>query len=158
MAVVIDSENFRSRAAALQTTGGEGGGKMDDVLKRLGILETIVNEVRVDVSAIKATLPHLATKADLKEAFGSLESKIAGTQGSLEAKMHGMETRLIQWFIGTAITLVALAFGIAKYVPVTVHSGARGTEASPVHSGIAAPTGETTLSPSATPSSLTFTR
>ncbi len=89
---------------------------MDDILKRLGVLESSMGETRADVSAIKAALPHLATAAALREVEGTLKAQIAESRGSLEAKIHAMETRTIQWFIGTAIALVAAVFGIARYL------------------------------------------
>lgn len=39
---------------------------MDEVLKRLGAVETAVSETKVQISAIAATLPHLATKDDVR--------------------------------------------------------------------------------------------
>ena len=67
---------------------------MDDVLRRLGVVESLVSETRVDVSAIKASLPHLATKAEI----------------------NALETRIIRWFVGTTIAAVSAAFMIAKFV------------------------------------------
>ena len=40
---------------------------MDDVLRRLGIVESSVADTREDVSAIKSAFAHLATKADVSE-------------------------------------------------------------------------------------------
>jgi hypothetical protein len=94
MASIIDTEYFRGKAAASQRTSGNGGGSVDDILKRLGIVESSVAEIRGDVREIKAVLPHLATKADL----------------------NALETRQIKWLIGTVITCTALAFSIAKFV------------------------------------------
>lgn len=67
---------------------------MDDVLRRLGIVETLTAETRNDVSAIKATLPHLATKADISS----------------------LETKIIRWIVGTTIAAASVAFTIAKFV------------------------------------------
>jgi hypothetical protein len=53
----------RSRAGKSNSGGGDG---MDDVLKRLGAVETAVSETKVQVGAIAATLPHLATKDDVR--------------------------------------------------------------------------------------------
>jgi hypothetical protein len=64
MAKIIDADRFREKSAA-RSAGGSGGGKVDDILKRPSIVESLVGEMRVDVGAIKATLPHLATKADI---------------------------------------------------------------------------------------------
>jgi hypothetical protein len=67
---------------------------MDDVLRRLGVVESLVAETREDVSAIKATLPHLATKADISS----------------------LETKIIRWIVGTTIAVASVAFTIAKFV------------------------------------------
>lgn len=63
---IVDVDRFRTRPSA-HGTGGNGGGDMDDVLRRLGIVESAVSGAREDVSAIKSALAHLATKADLHE-------------------------------------------------------------------------------------------
>ena len=81
---------------------------MDDILRRLGVVESLVAETREDVSAIKATLPHLATKAD-----------VAGTKADINevrADINALETRIIRWFVGTTIAGISVAFTIAKFV------------------------------------------
>ena len=78
---------------------------MDDVLRRLNNVESAVAEIRADVSAIKSTLPHLAT-----------EARLCAVEGSLNAKINNLETSLIKWMIGTVISTAALAFAIAKFV------------------------------------------
>jgi hypothetical protein len=98
---VVGSDRFRSRDAASPAAGGSGGGNMDDILKRLGLVESSVTDIRAQVSAITAVTPHLATKADVS---------------SLRADMNSMETSIIKWIIGTTITSAALAFTIAKFV------------------------------------------
>ena len=74
---------------------------MDDVLKRLGVVESLLGETREDVSAIKATLPHLATKADVNE---------------VKSLINANETRVIRWIVGTTIAAASVAFTIAKFV------------------------------------------
>ena len=67
---------------------------MEDILKRLGNVETYVSELRSQVSAILAIIPHLATKADVA----------------------AVEAAIIKWIIATVLATAALAFTIAKYV------------------------------------------
>ena len=67
---------------------------MDDVLRRLSVVESLVAETHEDVSAIKATLPHLSTKADISS----------------------LETKIIRWIVGTTIAVASVAFTIAKFV------------------------------------------
>lgn len=81
---------------------------MDDILRRLSVVETSVAEIRADVSAIKAILPHLASKADVAD----MKADIAAVRGDI----HALETRIIKWIIGTVMTSAALAFAIAKFV------------------------------------------
>jgi hypothetical protein len=104
MASIIDADRFRARQAA-RGAGGSDGGNVDDVLRRLGAVEALVTETRVDVGAIKATLPHLATKAELRE---------------VRSDISAMETRMIRWIVGTAIAsisvAVSVAFAVAKFV------------------------------------------
>jgi hypothetical protein len=71
-----------------------GGGDMDDVMRRLGAVETDISDMKADISAIKAVIPHLATKADVSD----------------------VKTSIIQWIVATTITVAALAFSIAKFV------------------------------------------
>lgn len=72
---------------------------MDEILRRLGAVEAAVSDIKSDVSALKATSNHLATKNDVS----SLESK------------------LIRWCVGTAIAVAALAFTIARFVVPTIN-------------------------------------
>jgi len=67
---------------------------MDDVLKRLGAVESTVSEIRTQVSAIAAILPHLATKADV----------------------NAIENATIKWTIATIIATAGLTVAIVKFV------------------------------------------
>jgi hypothetical protein len=111
---------------------------MEDVLKRLGIVESHVSELRPQVSAILAVLPHLATKADLAELRSTIKTDIADVRvaltsdiagvraalsagladvrGELRAGIAAVETRMIKWIVATMTTLAALAFSVAKFV------------------------------------------
>ena len=81
---------------------------MDDVLRRLGIVESLVTATREDVSAIKAILPHLATKADVIATKADINE--------LRSDMNSMEARMIRWLVGTTIAAASAAFTIAKVV------------------------------------------
>lgn len=56
--------------------------------------------LQVEVGVLTATIPHLATKAELQ----------------------AMEVHIIRWFVGTAVAIAALAFGIARFVALPVAS------------------------------------
>ena len=75
---------------------------------RLGAVESAVAEIRALVASIAAVLPHLATKADVKE----LRVEIAG----LRSEFYAREALQLKWLIGTLIASVALACTIAKLV------------------------------------------
>ncbi len=89
----ISRENYIWRPPQ-HCSSEDRGGNVEEILKRL-------NAVEVQVSAIAAVIPHLATKSDLS----------------------GLETRVIKWIVATMITSLAtmiasvgLAFTIAKIV------------------------------------------
>ena len=96
----------RSGAIANAAAGsGSGGGGVEDILKRLGNVEAHVSELRSQVSAILAIIPHLATKAD-----------VAGAVGQIKADVAAVETAIIKWIVATVLASAALAFTIAKFV------------------------------------------
>jgi len=68
--------------------------------------------MRADVSAIKAVMPHLATRADVS----ALRGEVAAVEGSLKAEINALETKVIKWIIGSVITSASLAFAIARFV------------------------------------------
>jgi hypothetical protein len=84
----------RSTVSNSAVGSGSGGSDVDDILKRLGNVETHVSELRSQVSAILAITPHLATKADVA----------------------AVETVIIKWIVATVLASAALAFTIAKFV------------------------------------------
>lgn len=85
---------------------GSGGGDMDDVLRRLGSLEKDVSEIKTQVGGIMAQLPHMATRADVAQL----------PHMATKADVSDAKTSIIQWMVGTAIAVAALAFAIAKFV------------------------------------------
>lgn len=91
MGAIVDADRFRQKAGG--TSGGDGG-TMDDILRRLGAVEATVGDLRTDVGAIKAVMPHLATRADISS----------------------LETKVIRWLVGTLIAATSMAFTIAKFV------------------------------------------
>ena len=74
---------------------------MDDILTRVGNLEATLTDVRSDVASLKATVQHLATKAEV---------------GELKALISSVEASVIRWVVGTAIGTAAVAFAAAKLV------------------------------------------
>jgi hypothetical protein len=123
---------------------GGGGGMEDDVLKRLGVVESSVSEIRTQVGGITSILPHLATKADLSREIGSVRAEVgsgiaalSSEIGSVRAEIGSLkvdltenigllkvdltekigllENRLVRWIIGIIIAAAGLAFTIGRY-------------------------------------------
>ena len=93
--------NPRGTVSSSPVGSGSGGGDVEDILKRLGNVETHVSELRSQVSAILAIIPHLATKADVAD---------------VKADVAAVETTIIKWIVATVLASAALAFTIAKFV------------------------------------------
>ena len=109
------SGKFPSQVLAANSNSGGGG--MDDILRRLGTVESAVFEVREQVNGIAATIPHLATKADLSE----IREEVSGIAAVIphlatKADVRAVETSIIKWLVPTAIAIAGLAFSIAKFV------------------------------------------
>ena len=119
---------------------------MDDILNRLGKVESAVSEikqqvtgivatipslatksdvdaVRIEVSELRgevrgiaATIPHLATKAELSAEIGSLRTELKTEIGSVRAAINALETSIIKWIIATVIAAMSLGVAIEKFV------------------------------------------
>lgn len=104
--------------------------EMDDLTARVGRLEVIMADTRADVAFIKATLPHLATKAELADLKTELKGEIGGLRAELKAdigrldarieRVDGniarMEVALIRWVVGSTVAGIGVAFTAARLV------------------------------------------
>jgi len=108
----LASYNHPGRDSRSNVDSGGGGGYVEDILKRLGAVETNVSELKSQVSGILAILPHLATKADVAD----VGTDVAQLKGEMWAAISGLETRIIKWIVATLLTSTGLAFTIAKFV------------------------------------------
>jgi len=63
----------------------DGGGHVEDILKRLGKVEADVSELKSEVSAILATIPYLATKADVRSAVAEVLDKCGSLMSGIAA-------------------------------------------------------------------------
>jgi hypothetical protein len=145
---IIDSDRYAgTRGPSSRTAGGSGGGfKVDDILRRLCTLETLMDDVRtqvvdirVQLSTVLGVLPTLATKADLtaeigavrkdlsadltgvRTEVGDVRTDLAASIGSVRADIHALETRLIKWIVGAALASAGLAATIASLIVKFVH-------------------------------------
>jgi hypothetical protein len=96
---------------------------VDDVMKRLGVLERDMSELKVQVGTIAAQLPHLATKAEIGDLkamtsaqIGDLKAMTNAQIGDLKAAISEAQTSIVQWVVGTTIAAAGIAFAIAKLV------------------------------------------
>jgi hypothetical protein len=81
---------------------------VDDILKRLGVLESSVAALVGDVREIKGILPFLATKADVE----CVRTEVEKVRTDVAEAVSSM----IKWCVGTAVALVTVSFSIAKFV------------------------------------------
>jgi hypothetical protein len=96
-----------TQAKSEQTITNQILDRVDDFGRRLGGVE-------IDLAIIKS---NYATKEDLARLYQAM----TGIDGSLDAKMAQMETRLIKWFIGTALTMVTISTSLAFLVARFIH-------------------------------------
>jgi len=133
--------NRRGAISNALVGSGSGGGGVDEILKRLGNVETHVSELRTQVSSILAVIPYLATKADLKGDTAEIKAAIGDVKAEAKAdiaevkaaakadiaevktaiadvktQMASQQTAMIKWIIATVLTAAGLAFTIAKFV------------------------------------------
>ena len=132
--------NRRGAINSASAGSGGGGGGVDDLLKRLGNVETHVSELKSQFSAISATVSHLATAASVSDlrstvahlataaSVSDLRSEVTGilkvipylaTKADLsdvKTAVASMEAAIIKWIIATTLTSAAMAFAIARFV------------------------------------------
>jgi hypothetical protein len=110
----------RSTVSSSTVGSGSGGGDVEDILRRLGNVETSVSEVRTQVSAILAVMPHLATKADVADVRSDMASiphlATKADVADVRSDMASMEAAIIKWIVATVLASAGLAFTIAKFV------------------------------------------
>jgi hypothetical protein len=130
----VSDGRFPSRVRVGNSNGG-GGGDMDEVLKRLGAVETAVSEIKVQVGAIAATLPHLATKDDVRVEISAVRVEVAEVKaqvagiaavmphlatkadlGAVKAEVSELGSKLISWLVATGIATAGLVITAMKFV------------------------------------------
>ena len=87
----------------------ERGYVVDEILKRLGAVETDISKLKVDVGIITS---NYATKTDIAE----VKTLIADLRTELKSGIDALETKMIKWFVATSLTVGSLAFTAAKYL------------------------------------------
>jgi hypothetical protein len=82
---------------------------MGDLVPRVARLEADVSQLKVDVAEMKATLPHLATKADLAPIQALLP------HFATKAGLASMESRLIRWMVGSWVAMAGLMTALFRF-------------------------------------------
>jgi hypothetical protein len=117
---------------------GSGGGHVEDILKRLGNVESDVSELKSEVRGVLAIVPHLATKADvmdvrtavadlrgemnelrgeMKSGLSEVRAEMAAGLGSVRAEMAaglGSVTAEMAAGLGSVRSEMAAGFGAIK--------------------------------------------
>jgi hypothetical protein len=102
---------------------------MDDLTARVGRLETIAADTRADVAAIKATLPHLATKPDMSDPRAELKADIGRLDARIErvdGNVARMEASMVRWFVGLTVACGGVAGSLAFTAAKLIHRVAAG--------------------------------
>ena len=90
---------------------------MDDILKRLGTVESSVFSLAGDVREIKGVLQSLATKSEVEKLRTEVQAMRAdlGTEiQKVRTEMATYASSVIKWIVGTMMASTALAFSAAK--------------------------------------------
>jgi hypothetical protein len=107
----------------------------DDLKDVLLALKNEISPIRDDVTILKATIPHLATKADLnaeispintklatiphlatKADFSALETRLSTHIEAMGTKIAAMEGKIITWVAATGVGCAGLALAVAKLI------------------------------------------
>jgi hypothetical protein len=114
------------------------GDNVDDILKRLSAVEQSVSgiaatmphlatksdirdgrveisELRTEVRSIAAIVPHMATKADLNAEMGSLRAELRSGFATQRAEAKVSELTLVKWIIAIVLSSAGLAASIARF-------------------------------------------
>src|SRR6185503_20463475 len=130
MNAVIDPNSFCSTAAA-SLDADKARGNMDEILKRLGILETTLTDVRLQLASVLALLPTFATKADLANvekkadaiaavlAHLATKAELEGVRTDVQTVRTDLQTQvsvLIKWIVGTGLGAAGVAAAVATVI------------------------------------------
>ena len=108
-------DRFRSRHAASPEFGVSSGGDVNDNSQQLTDIQKTVIELR---SKLDATLPHLATKAELESVRVEVESvrveveSVRVEVASVRVEMHSLRGDMVKWVVGTLIAGIAAASAV----------------------------------------------
>ena len=89
---------------------------MEDILKRLGNVESDVSELKSEVRGILAIVPHLATKADVMDvrtAVADLRGEMNELRGEMKSGLSEVRAELAAG-LGSVRSEMAAGFGAIK--------------------------------------------
>jgi septal ring factor EnvC (AmiA/AmiB activator) len=94
--------------------------RLTGVETQLAAVETQLKGVETRLTVVETDLAVVKSNYATKEDIAKLQHSISSGDDKLEIKMAQMETRLIKWFVGTAVTLSAvvgtIAFSVARFI------------------------------------------
>jgi hypothetical protein len=118
------ADRFRSTAAALPDFGAGSGGNMSETFRQFEAIEKALGEIRASVVAVNAkldaTLPHLATKAELQSVrieVQSVRTEVESVRTEVESVrtlVQQVRADLIKWIISALIGGVVAAVALAQ--------------------------------------------
>ena len=114
----IDERHARAHAEGLDQALREEVATKSDITGVKHEIEALRAELKTDFAEIRAeTKADIAdVRAEMKAGFDEVKHEFAAERLSSKADMAVQEATLLRWFIGTAITLVALTATIVKFV------------------------------------------
>jgi hypothetical protein len=98
--------------------------RLQGLAETLGRVEATLNTAAAAIAALNATVPHLATKAELAGLRGELATEIATLRGqtttdfaSLRGEMIKLELRLVLWLGGVVVAAAGALFAALHHWP-----------------------------------------
>ncbi|MDW8845562.1 hypothetical protein SD961_06560 [Erwinia sp. MMLR14_017] len=87
--------------------GGDGGGTMNDLIKRVEKLEADTHQIKLDLAILTTRSENFVTKADLTHQLSLTESRISGKIDSINNRI--IWTHLVPALVGIILWFVKVA-------------------------------------------------
>lgn len=92
------------------------GDIVDDILKRMGNLETDVSKLKVDVGIIASNYATKSDIAEVKTSIAELRTELKVEIAGVKTGQESMEAKIIRWIIATGMTSAGLAIAAARLI------------------------------------------